>query len=250
MPCVSERRACRSGIARGRKRCGKSISEGCVCRLERTEGRTVPLLRARIPGRVRAGGQGALPEVYRSPDRNRARPSLGGARRKSALGSAVHHFGCAEVIPCSSRKRRDARDILLRSDLSLFFSLFLILLLPLYFSIGSFSASREERVIFGEESVSRRRWHGDQLDRPTDPVHRREGPGTFRDVVTSPTPRDWSHFYALHAGRSGSPAGNWVTASLPLEFLLRSSPGGFVLSCDGTEKCASYPARMRFCMRC
>lgn len=48
-----------------------------------------------------------------------------------------------------------------------------------------------------------------------------------------PSPRDWSHFYALHAGRSGSPAGNWVTASLPLEFLLRSSPGGPVVSGAG-----------------
>lgn len=81
-------------------------------------------------------------------------------------------------------------------------------------------------MVSGEESVSRRRWHRDQLDRPTVPVHRQEGPGTFQDDVTFSTPRDWSHFYALHVGRSGSPAGNWVTASLPLEFLLRSSPGG------------------------
>lgn len=107
-------RACRSGIARGRKRCGKSISEGCVCRLGRTEGPTGCRYEgadsiaegARARGGLVEGAAGS--RALAGPEPSGTEP--GGAKRKSALGSAVHHFGCAEVIPCPSRRRRDASD--------------------------------------------------------------------------------------------------------------------------------------------
>lgn len=135
-PRASKRCACRSGIVRGRKRCGKSISEGCVCRLGRTEDNgSDTRVRTVLSGRARAGCQGGCRKsgVCRTGTERDSEP--GGAKRKSALGSAVHHFGCAEVILYPSRRRRDAHDILFRSDLSLFLSLFLII--PLRFSVAT-----------------------------------------------------------------------------------------------------------------
>lgn len=112
-------RAGRSGVARGRKRCGKSITDKAASAavLGRTEGPTEVPLRGRgrgisggVGARGRQAGGGPKGEVAGSLALGGPEPSgtePGGAKRKSALGSAVHHFGCAEVIPCPSRRRRD-----------------------------------------------------------------------------------------------------------------------------------------------
>lgn len=81
--------------------------------------------------------------MFAGPEPSGTEP--GGAKCKSVFGSAVHHFGCAEVILYPSRRRQDARDILFRSDLFLFLSFSFILSLNLLFSILTF---------FGEERVS------------------------------------------------------------------------------------------------
>jgi len=81
--------------------------------------------------------------VFAGPELSGIEP--GGAKCKSVFGSAVHHFGCAEVILYPSRRHQDARDILFGNDLSFFLSFSLILSFNFLFSVLTF---------FGKERVS------------------------------------------------------------------------------------------------
>lgn len=137
-------------------------------RLGRTEGPTVPLRgRGRYLRRSPRGGRRGLPEVWRSPDRNRAGSSLAerNARRPSGVPSTILDVRRLFCVP------RGGVGTLVTSSLGVI-SLFSPLASPrppssspFLHRDGVFPASREERVVSGEDSVSRRRWHRDQLDR-------------------------------------------------------------------------------------
>lgn len=65
----------------------------------------------------------------------------------------------------------------------------------------------------------RRRWHRDQLDRPTVPVHHRKSPGTFQDDVTSSMPRAGAIFMRCMPGGEALP----LETGLPRRFRSNSS---------------------------
>lgn len=144
-------RACRSGIARGRKRCGKSISEGCVCRLGRTAGSTVPLRgrgryrrkspRARLEGRGGCRKSGAR---RTGTERDRAwRSETQVGPRECRPPFWVRGGYSVFLAEASGRPWHPPSEW----SLSLFLSLFLIHPLPLRWD-GVFPAGRRERVVF------------------------------------------------------------------------------------------------------
>lgn len=159
-------------------------------------------------------------------------------RRESVLGSAVHHFACAEVIPCLSQRRWDVRRTCWGFGR---FSFGITRSSPPTLSPGRFSSrcrcregasgdrAESGAVIWGRNGEA----VGISWDSiPFALIERPESRVVPGRCATSR--RCWSHFYAVHAGRSGAPAGNWVTASLPLEFLLRSPPAGSWIVVDAT----------------